>query len=117
MCPESKDPFWAGMGKRFQGPQMNHPVELPDGTLVSAASKEFGPDGKWGVGNWASAVVRIPANNHIGSQPGGSPWTAFYLPSGSGIQGAFMVLTPDFKDLLLVVRQGMGGGTPAVSLD
>jgi len=105
------------------GPALNPLLELPDGSLLGATSAEgncqwIEPDrpnynGQWSGSALRSAVLRIAADNLTGTEPQGSPWAVTVFPAEphrrTGIHGAFLALSKDYGNLMLITRDGIGG--------
>ncbi len=96
--PTSDDPFWAP--RPSQGHlrwAMSPPVVFHDGTLWFASEGQFR----------YPAIVIVPPDNYTGQTPGGAPWSTIHDNGlDKGILGDFLVLTPDRRSVIYIMRWG-----------
>ncbi|MBD3419650.1 MAG: hypothetical protein GF398_05970 [Chitinivibrionales bacterium] len=89
------------------GATQNAPVELSDGSLIVAGSLEKKTrDGR-------APIIKIPANNYSGNEPGGDPWEVLSIAPSDFSSGercylpGFLILSSDRTRLAIVGRTGM----------
>ncbi|MEO6095390.1 MAG: sialidase family protein, partial [Fibrobacteria bacterium] len=103
--PSHESPIFANFGKVMTGPVKNKPLELPDGSLLSGSSTE--------AESWQTHVEIGAAGNWTGSIALAGP----LRPAGA-IQPAFLVLSPDYRNLRMLCRPQTGNNPfTAVSSD
>lgn len=97
---------------RFEGPEQNPPLEMPNGWLWCSHTRR-------GRGYSQSWISMIPPDNYTGKENKGTQWQAIKTPGASG-QGSLLVRNPKelekgiYKQMSLVIRTGVG--TPAAIL-
>lgn len=96
--PETRDPFWAAAPARGNFRlSMSPPVEFPNGTLWWASEQE----------HRRPAIVVVPPDNYTGHEPHGSAWRSIHPTIfRQGVHGDFLILSPDYRSILFVNRQG-----------
>ena len=103
--PSDDSPIFGNFGKVMSGPVKNKPLELPDGSLLSGSSTE--------AESWQTHVEIGTAGNWTGSIALVGP----LRPTGA-IQPAFLVLSPDYRNLRMLCRPQTGNNPfTAVSSD
>ncbi|MBD3268358.1 hypothetical protein GF373_16955, partial [bacterium] len=104
--PKTDDPFWAGPPAnghlRFS---MNPPIEFPDGCLWWSSERYFDRS----LAKAVPAIVVMPSNNHVYNNKEGDLWTSLHPPEfeqGGGFLGDFLVLSPDYMEIMYLMRSG-----------